>query len=319
MRERIAEPQGAALLPRHEVSVRFFQLAEPLQPYFTALYSTAVECEAGVRLTDFLHPEWAALRFTEGPVALACVGPGEMFPHWPFIANGPTSKSIRFALARCRMWGLGLQPAGWAKFVDAPADELADVTVDGSSHPAFARFAPLLGQVLGAGGDAEEVPRRVNEYLVRIADRPVPNEQQILACQQALRDPEISGVAQLGERIGMTPRSLGRLCRRYFGFSPKLLLRRQRFLRSLAQFMLEPSSTWIGAMDGQYHDQAQFVREFRAFMGLSPRQYAALPHPILKPIMQQRMADQGAVPPRLDLPTIMRYQPDESPNRASGD
>jgi methylphosphotriester-DNA--protein-cysteine methyltransferase len=104
----------------------------------------------------------------------------------------------------------------------------------------------------------------------------------------------------------MQVHSLERLTQRYFGFTPKLLLRRQRFLRSLAQYMLDPSLNWTGAIDGQYHDQAQFVRDFKAFMGLSPRQYAALPHPILVPIMRQRMADAGALE-AIDLPTVARY------------
>ena len=49
------------------------------------------------------------------------------------------------------------------------------------------------------------------------------------------------------------------------------------------------------------------MREFRAFMGLTPSEYARLPHPILEPIMRQRMADQGAAEP-IDLPTIARYR-----------
>ena len=114
-------------------------------------------------------------------------------------------------------------------------------------------------------------------------------------------------VAALQEHLGVSVKALERLCRRYFGFTPKLLLRRQRFLRSLAHYMLDPSLSWVRALDGQYHDQAQFVREFRAFMGLTPTAYARLPHPILEPIMRQRMADQGAGAP-LDLPTIARYQ-----------
>jgi methylphosphotriester-DNA--protein-cysteine methyltransferase len=111
----------------------------------------------------------------------------------------------------------------------------------------------------------------------------------------------------LQERLGQTAKALERFCPRHFGFTPKVLLRRQRFLRSLAQYMLDPSLSWIAALDGQYHDQAQFVREFRAFMGLTPSEYAAMPHPILAPIMRQRMADQGVAAP-LDLPTIARYR-----------
>ena len=293
------------------ISVRFYRMSPPLQRYFTAIYTTTIACDDGVLVEDYLHPEWAALRFTEGPAPLASVGPGPLKPQWPFVANGPTSKAIHFGVTRSRVWGLGLQPAGWAKFVGTPADELADTTVDGSTHRAFRRFAPLLDRMLDANGDAEEIALRIDDFFLAMIDRPAANEEQILACQEALRDPQTAGVAEFGERIGMTQRSLERFCRRHFGFPPKLLLRRQRFLRSLAQFMLDPSLSWIAAMDGQYHDQAQFVRDFKAFMGLTPRQYAAMPHPILEPIMQQRMADQGAAPPRIDLPTIVRYRADK--------
>ena len=291
------------------IEVRFYRLSEALQRYFTALYATTIDCEPGVQVTDCLHPEWAALRFTEGPAPLASVGPGELSPQWPFVANGPTSRSIRFGVTRSRIWGLGLQPAGWAKFVDRPANHLSDRTVDGSFDPAFALFAPLLDVVLGGGGDADGIADGINGHLMRHAHRPVPSETQILACQEALRDPEVAHVAELGERLGIGPRSLERLCGRYFGFPPKLLLRRQRFLRSLAHFMLQPDRNWSRALDGQYYDQAQFVRDFRSFMGMTPSEYADSPHPILEKIMAQRMADQGAAP-ETDLPTVLRYTAD---------
>ncbi len=286
--------------------VRFYRLSEELQPYFTALYATSIDCSLDLWVKDRLHPEWAALRFTEGPAPVACVGAGEMLPQWPFVANGPTSKAIQFGVTRSRVWGLGLQPAGWAKFVGVPANKLSDRTVDGSAHPAFALFRPIHDIVQGSGGDGERIARGINDFLMRHVDRPVPQEAQILACQQALRDPDVANVSQLGERLEMNRRSLERLCGRYFGFPPKLLLRRQRFLRSLAQFMLHSAGSWSKALDWQYYDQAQFVRDFRSFMGTTPSEYADAPHPILEKVMAQRMADQGAAP-ETDLPTILRY------------
>lgn len=291
------------------VSVRFYRLSEALQPYFTALYATTVDCRPGVEVTDCLHPEWAALRFTEGRAPLACVGLGEMVPQWPFVANGPTSKPIQFGVTRSRIWGLGLQPAGWSKFVAQPANGLSDRTVDGSTHEAFALFAPILDIVASAEGDADRIAGDINDFLMQHASRPVPQEARILACQSALRDPDVANVAELGERLGMGGRSLERLCGRYFGFPPKLLLRRQRLLRSLAGFMLDPSRSWSEAIDGQYYDQAQFVRDFRSFMGMTPSEYAVTPHPILEKIMAQRLADQGAAP-ETDLPTVLRYTAD---------
>jgi hypothetical protein len=51
-----------------------------------------------------------------------------------------------------------------------------------------------------------------------------------------------------------------------------------------------------------YHDQAQFVREFRAFMGMSPGEYAALDHPILAAFMKHRAKVWGAAAQTLDPP-----------------
>jgi AraC-like DNA-binding protein len=291
------------------INVQFYRLSEALQPYFTALYATSVECVPGVWVQDRLHPEWAALRFTEGPAPIACIGTGELSAQWPFVANGPTSKAIHFGVTRSRVWGLGLQPAGWSKFIDAPANTLSDETVDGCTHEAFALFRPIHEIVQGGGGDGDRIARGINDFLMRHVTRTVPHERQILACQEALRDPDIANVAELGERLEINRRSLERLCGRYFGFPPKLLLRRQRFLRSLAQFMLQPVGSWSEALDWQYYDQAQFVRDFRSFMGTTPSDYGAAPHPILGMIMAQRMADQGAAP-ETDLPTVLRYTAD---------
>lgn len=290
--------------------VSYFRLSEELQPYFTALYFFDVGCEPGEAIEDCLHPEWAAMRFTiEGTPPAGAIGDGPVEQRGRFVASGPTSRAIQFRLVRSRIWGLGLQPAGWAKFVDWPANELADTIVDGHTHPAFALFQPLLGHIGDHGADSEAAAERINSFLAEIAERPVPHERQILACQKLLRDSEIANVGELGERLGMNARALERLCARYFGFPPKLLLRRQRFLRSLAQFMLEPGRKWSAAIDSQYYDQAQFVRDFRSFMGMTPSEYAELPHPVLSVIIQQRMADQGAAP-QTDLPTILRYRTD---------
>lgn len=277
------------------ISVHFFQPSPALRPYFTAFYLTEIRAPRGTLVDDYLHPEWAALRFTKGPPPVASVGPGPLVPQWPFVANGPTSKAIHFGVETSRVWGIGLQPAGWAKFVPAPADGLANLTVDGTAHPAFATFAPLARVIFEGRRDPAAEAARIDAYLAALAGLPVANEAQIAACHAAMLDPAIATVGQLAERVGLAAHSLDRLSRRYFGFSPKTLLRRQRFLRSLAQFMLDPSLKWVGALDGQYHDQAQFVRDFRKFMGLGPRQYAALPHPILNPIMRQRMTDAGAI------------------------
>jgi len=110
-------------------------------------------------------------------------------------------------------------------------------------------------------------------------------------------------IAELVERLGMNIRSLERLSRRAFGFPPKLLIRRQRFLRSLARFMLDPSLKWLGALDYHYHDQSHFVRDFRRFMGMVPSAYARLDKPFMIAAARARMAIAGEAMQGLHRPT----------------
>ena len=143
------------------ITVHFFQPSLALQPYFTAFYLTEIDAAPGVLVDDYLHPEWAALRFTQGTPPVASVGPGPLVPQWPFVANGPTSKAIHFGVETSRIWGIGLQPAGWSKFVRAPAHALANLTVDGASHPAFANFAPLADAIFTDVNDPHAEAARI--------------------------------------------------------------------------------------------------------------------------------------------------------------
>lgn len=288
------------------VNVRYYRLSPALQPYFTALYAFEIDCAEGQAIEDYLHPEWTAMRFVVGSIPLARVGPGDLEPQWRFVASGPTSQSLHFSLTSGTIWGLGLQPAGWAKFAAGSACDLTDRTVDGSVHPSLTLFRPIDAIVRDPTLSPDAVAGRINDYLMHHASRPLRQESLIFACQEALRDPDIANVAEFGARLGLNARALERLCARYFGFPPKLLLRRQRFLRSLANFMLDGERVWSSALDQQYYDQAQFVKDFRSFMGMTPTEYASFPHPIIDRIMAQRMADQGAAP-ETDLPTILRY------------
>ena len=223
----------------------------------------------------------------------------------PFVVSGPTSRAIDFRLSTSQIFGLGLQPAGWARFVGQPAASLSNTIVSGD-HSAFAQFAPLLGLIAKAGDDDDAAAAAINGYLLDLDARTPPVSSRVLACQEALKDADLNDVDDLALKVGTSRRSLERMCSQYFGFPPKTLLRRQRFLRSLARFMLAPRGNWSAALDSHYFDQAHFVRDFRSFMGMTPSEYAEMPHPILDRIIAQRMVDQGAVP-QTDLPTVLRY------------
>ena len=283
------------------VATRFFPLSAALRPYVSTIYLSEVAVPNDNRVEDYLHPEWANLRFVDGDPPLAAIGRAPIVEMPRFIATGPTSTSTYFAAGNMRAWGIGILPMGWAKFIPLPAEELADRSTDGSAHPAFASFAPLLG-ALRKVNDVDAAAALIDDHFCALLTNAPPDDPAILAAHHALIDDEVSSVADLSAKLALSERSIERLSHRAFGFSPKLLLLRQRFLRSLARFMLDPSMAWIDTMDHHYYDQAQFTRDFQRFMGMSPRDYAARPKPILGAAAIARAAAAGAAVQGLHKP-----------------
>ena len=288
--------------PNHHVGVRFYPPPEDLRRYFTTFYVTDFTPAADQPLRDSLQPEWAGMRFFDPQGPEAWVEGGETLSNIRFFASGPSSRPIHFIMPRTRMWGIGFLPLGWARYVGYNASVCANLICDGRVDVRLAKFVPLADQIFGAEQDEAAELARIIAFF-RNMDAPVhADEKRIVAVHTAMIDENLTSVSQLVERVAASQRTVERICGRHFGFSPKLLLRRQRFMRSLSQFMLDPSLKWIGAMDSHYHDQAQFVRDFREFMGVSPREYAATPHPILTPIMHERNRVFGLAVQTLDRP-----------------
>lgn len=283
------------------IVTRFFTVSSALHPYLSTIYLTEVSVPTGTRVDDYLHPEWGNLRFIDGETPLASVGGAPAVATPRFVATGPTSTATYFAAGNMRVWGIGIVPLGWAKFIALPADDLADRFCDGDAHPAFAAVAPL-GAALRGVNDVDAAAAMIDAHFCALLGDAPPDDPAILAAHRALVDDDLSTVADLSAKLGLSERSIERLSHRAFGFSPKLLLRRQRFLRSLARFMLDPSMAWIDTMDHHYYDQAQFTRDFAKFMGMSPREYAARPKPILGAAAKARAAAAGAAVQGLHKP-----------------
>jgi len=273
-----------------------------MQRYFTTFYLVDMKVADGHLISDYLQPEWANVRFYSGASPEATSISGFHLRGTSFAATGPSSKAVNFAVGNSRMWGIGLHPSGWARFVPAPACDYANAVVDGFVDPAFAPFRSLANTLFGPKADEQEEHDRIVAHFRARMSETQPEEARISSIHAALIDPDVVKVRDLVARSGVGQRTVERICDRAFGFRPKVLLRRQRFMRSLAQYMLDPSLKWISAMDGHYHDQAQFVRDFKEFMGMTPREYAALDKPVIGAIMHERARFALAAVQTLDAP-----------------
>jgi AraC-like DNA-binding protein len=286
------------------VSVRFFMPSPQLAPYISTYYLTEVSVPDGHEIVDWLHPEWANFRISDRPGIRAAIGDAPLVDCPRLIVTGPTSFSAQFRTGAARIWGVGLLPTGWARLLGIPASSYVDRSVDGETDPGLAAIAPLARQLFGPEPDPQAEAARIDAHLAALLSATTPNddEAKIRIAHTALIDEDLRAVAELSARLGMSSRSLERFSLKAFGFSPKLLLRRQRFLRSLAQFMLDPSLTWIRTLDTHYVDQAHFVRDFRRFMTMSPSQYGAMDHPVLGAAARARTVAAGAAVQALHQP-----------------
>lgn len=285
---------------RYKVRSRFHTPPKQFDGCFTTFYHLSLDIPGAGTITDYLQPEWGNIRFFSGSAPDASIGKTRV-SGVSFGATGPSSLPCRFELGSSQMWGIGFLPMGWARFIDTHAYDLANLVTDGAKHPAFAKFDALSPVLTDPEASIEEQFNHIVATLTRLM-RPSRDEEKIRRVHQALVDGQCVTVCELADRCAISVRTLERLCRRYFGFTPKLLMRRQRFMRSLTSFMLHQESRWTEAMDADYHDQAQFTREFREFMTMLPSDYAALEHPILASFMEARARVWGSAAQTLDAP-----------------
>ena len=285
---------------RCRVEARFFPPPPELEGCVTSIYRLDLAVGGGGRVTDWLQPEWANLRVFSGDLPWAQVVDGTAVGEARFTVTGPSSRGARFELGTTRMWGIGLLPLGWARFVGRPAVRYANLLADAEAHPDFARFGALPDVFGGSADDEAEFDRIVS--VLKTAARPTGDEERIRAVHAAMVELGLATVADFADRAGLSVRALERVCRRHFGFPPKLLLRRQRFVRSIAAWMLGGMGRWTAAIDELYTDQAHFNHEFHEFMGMAPSEYAAMPHPILAAFMEQRARNWGSPAQTLDRP-----------------
>jgi len=272
-------------------SVRFALPAPALRRFITAYYVVDIPAGHGP-LEDLLHPEWANIRFSLSGRWATRIGGVDHDPAPAAALFGPTSAAGLVRGEGGTVLGVGLLPLGWARFIAAPASDMADKV---------APLASVLGdraeQTLTALRQAPDDTARVAilDALFGALDAAGPPlEPVLLKAHERLLDPAIDTVAALAAALDLSPRHLTRLSLRMFGFAPKLLIRRQRFLRTLQALRESPDAALGALIDDGYFDQSHFTRDFHLFMGMTPSAYFALPHRLLGPAARERMTALGA-------------------------
>lgn len=190
----------------------------------------------------------------------------------------------------CALIG-GARAGAYLRDVSRPAASVGALLRPGAAELLLG--APA-GALAGAHTPLEDVwgEADVRELRERLEAAPTPAQRLALfEAALAARAPDIRGVdpliafalARLGDgwRVGELVRETGYSHRhvtsvftRAVGLRPRTYARLMRFDRALGRLTAEPSVAWadLAAAEG-YADQAHFVRDFRAFAGLTPGGY----------------------------------------------
>jgi len=280
---------SATSTPPGAPEIRFYLPAEGLRSLVTSYYFL----ESVGPLVDFTHPEWANIRFAlngvwrfEGDESQGTIAPPRA------VLFGPTDRARRFATEGGLVLGVGLTPLGWLTLIDEDASD-------------FANLAVPLGCQLGPSGSAIHerlLEVRTDAERIAILDSILGAQPEshsayrglAVQVQQALLSGTVDHVGDLAEQLGVEQRTLHRVCTAVFGFPPVRLLRRQRFLRTLARVRDQLDQPLGELIDHGYYDQAHFNRDFKACMGMTPLAYFRLPREALRRAAEERQRVLGA-------------------------
>jgi AraC-like DNA-binding protein len=283
-------PSGPIVTGEPELAIRYFQPPGQLARYFQIIFLLEITVPPGRTISDLIMPSWGTVSWRDRPGMTLHFRDNQAHNFGLSGIAGPFDYATVLESGPLRQWSAILSPTGWSRFVDAPARAYANRAVGLEADPAFASLLPIGERLFAGPADPQAELEIVLDGLTARLQTPArEDEDRIDRIFAALADPRCASVADLAGRAGVGRRTLERVCGSAFGLAPKMLLRRERFARSVNQHMLADGRPWIEAIDDIYHDQPQFVREFRAFTGMSPREFARLERPMLKPVLLEGM------------------------------
>jgi len=181
--------------------------------------------------------------------------------------------------------GVKFRPGGFYPFVSRPVAEWTDRVVPaeevfdnaGGQHAPWARA--LSDAIVECRGDAAEHAAIVTPHLdaflgARLPARDSTAEHVANLVALIATSADVRRVCDLVQASGRSERTLHRLFARYVGASPAWVIRRYR-LRAAAERLTAhpPADVREVAWELGYADQAHFIRDFRATIGVTPGAY----------------------------------------------
>jgi AraC-like DNA-binding protein len=218
---------------------------------------------AGVLIINF-HER--AIRLFDG------VDTGQMQTFTDAIVCGPRSEVFSIdTTTPAAVLGVHFKPGGVFPFFALPVNEMVNAHIP--LEALWGKDAGILRERLMAAGSVDEKFRVLEDALLRKACRPFRPHPIVAFAMQEFNN-GTRKITDITEQIGFSPQWFRRVFLEEVGLTPKVYYRVQRFQQALRHLSPSQNIDWaVVAQSCGYFDQAHFIHDFQAFMGLSPTAY----------------------------------------------
>lgn len=189
------------------------------------------------------------------------------------VLFGPTSRTTRLASTGTHVVTVGLSALGWASLVGRSAAALSDRAVPAADVLDVTLVAALCEASLSARG--EGVAGRIDPVVAAASCARCADELLVRGLAAIIDKGALCVAEAAGEELGVASHVVRRSALRHFGYPPKVLLNRRRFVRALELMILSERGYSEAARHG-YFDASHFIRDSKRFLGMTPRQFLAL-------------------------------------------
>jgi len=285
----------------HGTAMRYERPHRALSGFFSTYVALNADMNVYGGAPNWMLPGWAQLWFplTAGPVTFT-IGRRQYGLERSGNLCGVTSRAIPVKSHGGLTVAVDITPLGWARFFPAAADSLRDQVLPLDRY--FPGWAAEVAGRLEPFDRGRALKPALDAFLLERLPPPNPDEPLVSRIMGLLLDPDTRDLAAAAAELGITYPALLRVTKRYFGFAPKLLLRRARFLGAIAPMLAADHVPGTAEVPLGYHDASHFIRDANHFLGLTPRRFLSMELPYLRAALRARGLVADAFTPSLDPP-----------------
>lgn len=269
-RTRAAQKAGART-PAFQID--HLPVPEALSPFIMRIY--CFRCEEDY-VRDVQPAALAQLIFVIQGEGISHFHDGHQDRVHPATLFGPGFGAAQFEFAGpFQHLGLALTPLGFVALTGKAANQFADRAVDaadlfGSGIGELA--AKFQDERANSNWNAQNAVERIAAYLLDKARTiPAPHIALLSTVNSWISSDLDPDVEQLYALLEMSRSTASRLIARYFGATPKMLMRKYRAVRS-AIILIDPDTppALRDRVQSLFYDQPHMIREIRHFIGRTP-------------------------------------------------